>query len=413
MTASTLVRPGRRLRTLVAASAMASALAVAPAVPATAASGSDSGAGRWAQADLPAGAASLTGVTRLDAATTWVTGFRLVEDEGGGLDFLPVVYAKNDRAGGLWTEIPTAPGETGRINAITSTSKRDAWLVGDQRGTDMGAPIMTQHWNGRSWTVADVPTAPNSIGGGLLGVSAVSPRDVWAAGWLQIQDRVIPDPDGGPTEIVSHNEGFVSHWDGRSWKRVALPQPYPGWALNSISASGPNDVWAVGNGFGEDDKPLAMHYDGSEWTVMPTPPFGGLYGEFNSVVANSPTDVWAVGRTLLDEKDRGHALVMHWNGRSWTRIDTPEEAGPMRGVASAPGGVVVVGRTADRANGYALRVVGNRAVSLGMPTGLPDGKSHSPWAVDVDRRTGRATVVGITENPAQPFADPMVLTGRV
>ncbi|WTW98069.1 hypothetical protein OG216_34125 [Streptomycetaceae bacterium NBC_01309] len=412
MTATTPVRPRRRLRTLAAATAVASAVAVGGALPAAAdeaAASAESVARRWTPAKLPPGAASLTGVTKPDAATTWVAGFRLVE-EGGGLDFRPTVYAKN--GAGPWTEIPTATGESGRINAIASTSKKDVWVVGDQKASELGEPIMTQHWNGRSWTVVDVPTPPDSMGGGLLSVSAVGPDNVWAAGWAQIQDSATPDPDGGPTHIESHHEGLIAHWDGRSWRRIPVPQPYAAWGLNSISASGPNNVWAVGNGYGDDNQPVALHYDGSKWSVLPTPPHGGVYGEFNSVVAKSPTDVWAVGRVLLDDKDRGHALVMHWNGKSWTRVAVPETAGPMYGAAPAPGGIVAAGKTYDRANGYALRVVGNRATSLGLPTDLPDGRSYAPWSVGTDPRTGTATIVGVTENP-QGYPDPMVLTGRI
>ncbi|MEU8135523.1 hypothetical protein [Streptodolium elevatio] len=409
MTVSALVRPRRRLRRLVATTVMASAVAVGGALPAAADEAAESAAQRWTPAKLPAGAASLTGVTKPDAATTWVAGFRLV-DEGGGLDFQPVVYEKN--GGGRWTEIPTAPGESGRINAIASTSKKDAWVVGDQKGYDPGGPIMAQHWNGRSWKSVDVPTAPDSTGGGLLSVSAVGPNNVWAAGWTQIQDSVTPDPDGGPPQIETHSEGIVAHWDGRSWKNVRVPQPYPSWALNSISASGPNDVWAVGSGYGDDDQPVALHYNGSKWSVLPTPPHGGVYGEFNSVVAKSPTDVWAVGRVLLDDKDRGHALVMHWDGKAWTKVATPETAGPMYGAAPAPGGIVAAGKTNDRVNGYALRVVGNRASSLGIPTDLPEGRTYAPWAVATDPKTGKATIVGVIENP-QGYPDPMVLTGRI
>jgi hypothetical protein len=390
---------------------MASVLSVGFAVPAAAGEAADAGVARWTAATFPAGAASLTGVTKPDPSTTWAAGFRLVQ-EGKGLKFSPVVYAKSDLGGGPWTEIPTAPGETGRVNAITSTSAKDAWLVGDQKGREPGAGIMTQHWDGSSWTAVEAPTAPESIHGGLLGVAAVGPTDVWAAGWLQIQDSATPDPDGGPTRIESHDEGLITHWDGQRWTRVPLPMPYASWSLNGISASGPNDVWAVGNGLGEDDKPLVLHYDGTAWSAMPTPPFGGLYGEFHGVVAKAPNDVWATGRSVLDENDSGHALVMHWDGTSWTRIGVPADAGPMYGVAAAPGGIATVGMTADREHGYGLRVIGGYAVSLGIPANLPDGRGFSPWSVGVDRWTGRTTVVGALDNPVQGLPDPLLLTGR-
>lgn len=302
-----------------------SALVIGGGLPATAVADPASGAGapHWSAAKLPGSDAVLSGSVRPDAHTTWTAGFRLVQEDDGD-SFMPVLYTHDDRRGGPWTEMPTAPGAVGRVNALAATSARDAWLVGDANGE--GEPVMTQHWDGRSWRVKPAAMPENSLSGGLLSIDAVAPGNVWAAGWTQALDERIPDPDGGPPQIVDHQEGLVQHWDGRVWKRVNLPKQSGNWALNGISASGPRDVWAVGSGFGENDRPVVLHYDGRSWTALPTPPYGGLYGEFNDVVANGPRDVWVAGRTLLDENDRGHALIMHWNGRTWTRLDGPADS---------------------------------------------------------------------------------------
>lgn len=410
MTVGTARRLSSRTRVLVAAAAVAASV-VLPVGAADAVEDTATGS-RWTEHDFPDSAVSLTGATEAGPAATWVTGVAITRD-GRTTRFDPVVYAKDNPGDGPWRKIPTAPGVTGRSNAIAATSAADALLVGDQQSRTLGSGIMTQHWDGSSWAVVEAPTAPAAMGGGLLSLSAVSPTDVWAAGWLQIQDAAIPDPDGGPTRIVNHEEGLVEHWDGRAWTRVPLPRPYASWVLNSVSASGSNDVWAVGNGLGADDRPLVLHYDGTAWTVMPTPPFAGLYGEFNGVVANSPDDVWAVGRTVLDENDEGHALVMHWNGTSWTQAATPADAGPMQSVAAAGTGAVAVGMTADRSQGYVLRASGRQTWRVGLPTDLPDGRKPVPTSVNVDPRTGKATVVGALVDPAAGLPAPMALSGRV
>ncbi|MGW6710802.1 hypothetical protein ACWGDE_38755 [Streptomyces sp. NPDC054956] len=387
----------------------ASALVVAGFLPATAVAEpvSDAAAPRWTAAKLPDGDAVLTGSARPDAHTSWAAGFRLA-DEGGGVSFLPVLYTHDDRRGGPWKEMPTAPGATGRINALAATSPRNAWLVGDAEGE--GEPAMTQYWDGRSWRVRPAAMPEGSLGGGLLSIAAVGPDDAWATGWAQILDERIPDPDGGPDQIVSHNEGVVQHWDGRSWKRIDLPRIKGNWGLNGISASGPRDVWAVGSGFGDDDRPVVVHYDGRSWTALPTPPYGGLYGEFNDVVANGPRDVWVVGRTLLDDKDRGHALIMHWDGRTWTRVEGPADAGPLTGAAATRDGIVAVGETHDRISGQALRVSGTRVTSLEFPA-TADGTAYWPWKVST---TGReVTVSGAFNHADQRFPQPMLLTTRL
>lgn len=368
---------------------------------------SEAPAPRWNQAKVPGEDTVLSGSVRPDAHTTWTAGFRISQD-GGGDALLPALFTHDDRSDGPWKEVPTAPGAVGRINAIAADSARDAWLVGDA-GWE-GEPVMTQHWNGRSWRLEPAPMPEKALGGGLLGVAAVAPNNTWAAGWAQILDERIPDPDGGPTQVIDHMEGLVQHWDGHAWNIVKLPKMYANWGLNAISASGPRDVWAVGSGYGDDDRPVVLHFDGRSWTAMPTPPYGGLYGEFNDVVANGPQDVWVAGRTILDDKDRGHALIMHWDGRKWTRMDAPAEAGAMMGVAATRDGVVAVGRVANDDGGYALQVSGTRVTSLGFPADA-DGMSYSPWKISV---TGReVTVSGSANYVDQQLPQPLLLTTRL
>ncbi|MDI2128567.1 hypothetical protein [Yinghuangia seranimata] len=409
---------GSRLRLSLLAAASALVVGAVPAGAATVApppaagdpaavSDADLARGGWTGAKLPEGACSLMGSVKLDAHTTWATGFRISADDRG-VDFTPTVYTHDDRQGAAWRELPLAPGSKGRANAIAGTSPRDVWVVGDN---DLpGGRIQTQHWNGTSWQVVPAELSGDALGGGLLSVDAVSSDDVWAAGWAQVVDQRIPDPDGGPTQIVDHDEGIVRHWDGRTWTQMNLPKPYASWGLNAISASGPNDVWAVGNGYGDDDKPVALHYDGHTWQALPTPRFTGLWAEFNSVVANSPRDVWAVGRTVVDEKDRGHALVMHWDGRTWTQVQAPADAGKLTGVAAVPGGVVAVGSTLSRDSGYALRVTGTHAASLNFPA-TSEGTEYTPWSVAADGHEVR--VSGAYGLAKQDVPMPMLLTTRV
>ncbi|MCF2529744.1 hypothetical protein [Yinghuangia soli] len=390
----------------------ASVLVLGAALPATAVADTEpqAAAPRWTAGKFPDGDAVITGTAKVDRHTTWASGFKVIQNDNGTTELRPVAYAQDDRTGPEWKELPTAPDAEGRFNAIAVNSPRDAWLVGDS-GRD-GGPVMTQHWDGKAWKQQPAPMPEASSGGGLLDIVVVAPDNVWAVGWAQVVDQRIPDPDGGPTEIVDHHEGVVQHWNGQAWNRIPVPQPFPSWTLSGISASSPDDIWAVGNGYGDNDVPVVLHYDGSTWTATATPPFGGLYGEFYDVVANGPQDVWAVGRVILDEKDRGHALVMHWDGRTWQRIEAAPDAGRLTGVAKTPGGIVAVGETHDRESGYALRVQGTRVSSLGIPLTSDGGTVHWTWQVSA---TGREVTVNGAFNYAKAPADPkpMVLTGRL
>jgi hypothetical protein len=91
--------------------------------------------------------------------------------------------------------------------------------------------------------------------------------------------------------------------------------------LLAVSASGPNDVWAVGYSVDAGvRRSLILHYDGAAWSIAPSPnPTAGktLYG----VKALSPSLVYAVGDSIDVNTGRAHPLVERWDGFTWW-IDT-------------------------------------------------------------------------------------------
>src|SRR5205823_1467931 len=117
------------------------------------------------------------------------------------------------------------------------------------------------------------------------------------------------------------------HWDGTSWSVV--PSPSPGTTLNRLSgvaALAADDVWAIGleTAPSGGEVPLAEHWDGTSWSAVdtaPLPPNDGI-SEFLGVSATSTNDVWAVG-------DYGNTqggittLAEHWDGTSWSIVSTP------------------------------------------------------------------------------------------
>jgi hypothetical protein len=125
-------------------------------------------------------------------------------------------------------------------------------------------------------------------------------------------------------------ETLVEHWDGTTWS--IIPTPNPAGAdvtyLTGVAAISPTDVWAVGytqGGQGVIQAPLIEHFDGQSWTIVPSPypqqsQFNALYG----VTAISANDVWAVGYENLNSQGKnGQALIEHWDGTQWTLIESP------------------------------------------------------------------------------------------
>src|SRR5947209_4829204 len=78
---------------------------------------------------------------------------------------------------------------------------------------------------------------------------------------------------------------------GPAWRLVDSPNSgSSNNDLNSIAALSSADIWAVGN---VESQTLTMHWDGSQWSIVPSPSAGTLYG----VAAVSSTNVWAAGYT--------------------------------------------------------------------------------------------------------------------
>jgi hypothetical protein len=120
---------------------------------------------------------------------------------------------------------------------------------------------------------------------------------------------------------------------------VASPS-FPG-RLYGVTAISPNDVWAVGLTNGGT---LELHWNGSTWAEYPVATENGY---FDGVASTSAKDVWAVGGTNWFSPSQ--TLADHWNGRSWTRVSTPNPPG---------GGYFNAVATTSASNAWAVGLVG-------------------------------------------------------
>lgn len=69
----------------------------------------------------------------------------------------------------------------------------------------------------------------------VLDVTAVGPADAWTVG--------VCGADGGTHDFIGQAPtGFVEHWDGRRWSRVAVPASGE---YDVVQASSPRDVWVA------------------------------------------------------------------------------------------------------------------------------------------------------------------------
>jgi hypothetical protein len=182
------------------------------------------------------------------------------------------------------------------LQGVAATSSTNAWAVGWDRTQAGGTRTLIERWHGKAWKVQP---SPHPGGGALNGVAATSSTDAWAVG---------SDAKGT----------LIEHWDGTSW--TIQPSPNPAGTtsavLDGVAATSSTDAWAVGSYYnGAAYQTLVEHWDGTAWTVVPSPSPGGSNGTFlTGVAATSATDVWAVGNYAF------RALIEHWDGTAWTVV---------------------------------------------------------------------------------------------
>jgi hypothetical protein len=322
----------------------------------------------------------LLGVDATDAGHVWAVGRQF---PANGTTSHSLIL-RND--GSAWRPAPqTGFPPNSELYGVDAVTANDAWAVGyTWVGFGGRSRTLAAHWDGAAWTAVPTPNASADSLNNLAAVAAVpgSPGSVWAVGisgesaapanrhalilrraggtWRVLPAPRMNDVDyltavdaTGPNDAwavgstggVELSDGLatalVLHWNGTAWRQVRLPA-VPGLTeLYGVEALAPNDVWVVGqtapNGY--DLGPFAAHFDGTSWrqVAVPAPPFD-RGGRVNDIVALSPTDIYAVGAT-----GQSAALVVHWNGSSWSMEPTGIGA-PLTGAAVvAPRTVWAVG----------------------------------------------------------------------
>lgn len=201
------------------------------------------------------------------------------------------------------------------------------------------AQTLTEHFNGRTWSVVASPDA--STGNNLLtGVAAVSTGDVWAVGQFQNSSNAF--------------QALTEHWNGTAWSIVPSPSGTGAEAgLNAVAAGSGHDVWAVGNsGSGT----LTERWNGSSWKVVPSPTLPGtLFNPLFGVAIISGSDIWAVGESQNGTSGAPSTLTEEWNGHEWDIVPSPSpgSAASLSSAAASPDSerVWAVGNSTDPVTG--------------------------------------------------------------
>lgn len=224
-----------------------------------------------------------------------------------------------------WRKVKTPAlntNDNAAFNGVLAFSSNNVYAVGYQPATNGAVLTLIEHWNGTAWSVVPSPNG-NSTGNVLAGISATSPTDIWAVG-----DMVAPST---PVKTL------VEHFDGVQWSIVPSPNPLPTGSLNqnvltSVQANSANDATAVGflrNLNTQTVTTLVEHWDGVQWSVVPSPNRSENAGSFNTlknVTGTSGNNLYAVGFFANSQTGgQQRTMVEHFDGNSWSIINSPTQ----------------------------------------------------------------------------------------
>jgi len=131
---------------------------------------------------------------------------------------------------------------------------------------------------------------------GLSSVSAAGPEDIWAVGTV---DAGSPFP----------GETLAMHWNGSAWKLMKTPSPPSGDAVTGVAAFPQRTAWIVGSYWSDawTNHGLALLLRPGSRRLTKIPGHNSL----NGVDGVSKKDVFAVG-----------GGIFHWDGSVWTQVAT-------------------------------------------------------------------------------------------
>lgn len=302
-----------------------------------------------------------------------------------------------------WTQVPSVSfgSQDNVLTGVSAASATDVWAVGTfQPNTSSVLNTLAQHFDGTRWTAFPLP----NVGGQenvLMGVSMPTTGKAWAVGYF--------------VNGKFQQQTLIEHFDGTAWSVV--PSPNPGAQrdiLFGVAAITDTDVWAVGadedtNGVWH---ALTEHWNGSAWSVVNAVDAGANGNQFYAVKALATNNVYAVGQ----QSGAGfpsQALIEHWNGTAWSVVNSPADAAtalPL-GVTATAATLTLVGEQETDSAPYTTYVAAGAPGSLSIQStpNLGTGE-NDPFAVTI-ANDGSTWVVGWAVNPTTLLHDPLVFQG--
>lgn len=308
-------------------------------------------------------------------------------DTGQQIKITPTPFS-NDTAqhipvpSAVGTTIPLAPEPIRTVGDALNSATREAFETGTAHMNETSAPYATEDAQTvvaiasiaqaspiptcpPVWKIVDTPDLGTRKYSDLNAIAAITPDDIWAVGFQRSLDAY--------GLVQDEYKTLTMHWDGKQWSIVPSPSNDVGNSVfTALAAISYDDVWAIGTWIDNNMVPheqrhaLAAHWDGTQWKRIAAPDVDGM----DAVAAIRTNDIWAVGTD-----------TMHWDGSAWTAVPNPDSQRQaphaftmLKGVtALSAGNILAVGSRESADNDkplYALSWDGSRWSLQDIP--VPD-----------------------------------------
>ncbi len=232
-----------------------------------------------------------------------------------GSGWLPLAELWN---GSSWTIRPPptpSDGSNDILSYVQCATVKACMAVGSyySSATSQTVPLV-EFWDGSAWTIQTVSLPSGASGGQLFGVSCPSMTACTAVG-------IYYTTVGGPSEELA----LAESWNGTNWSLQPTPNPISNasYSLNAVWCLSAKSCNAVGRIFmGSNEETLAESWDGTTWSIRPTPnPSASTY----SYLANLSCDPSGVPCKAVGTSGN-ETLVESWDGTTWSTQTTPQPA---------------------------------------------------------------------------------------
>jgi hypothetical protein len=251
---------------------------------------------------------------------------------------------------------PDPSGPRASLADIVNTNNGKAWAVGT-RLYNGRLRALAMRWNGKRWIV-DSPGG--GIGSGLLAVERTPGRKIWAVGWRE-------SSAGRPRPLIAKRTS-------KGWKTMKGPTlPAGTVVLTDVDFRADQDGWAVGyvaKSGADAHRALLLHWNGSSWKRVAMSWADDFKAVPRSISVGPPGELWIGGTKMATDDREVRGFLAHLADGAWAvrSLGVPSDVrSEIHDIAATADGAVAVGTIT--ASSIALQTCEETGPAAGKPQG--------------------------------------------